>query len=278
MFESEVGLIAPATLQNAGKLAKTSPSGAVKVPAGTDCAAVIVVFGSASPAMLPQSAAAVIEPNTSKGPAQAKGATRKRMKVLLPLVTFLFDGRQPSDSVLNSKASIAITLLVDGELAVPNVDEYRRSIQSRNGARLRQRVSNGQEERFGRHIREDGQRFAIQRREQLIVVRREENVWVEQVHEIEGDGNLEAREILHVVSDDGQVDALERVHGRLKGRRGRTAAIEPQQAIAGVEGKEIGDRALCKDARIERASSDDRCGRFEIDRIERWILHAGIKI
>jgi hypothetical protein len=45
IFESAVGWIDPATRQNAGRLEKAVPSGAVYGPAGTETAIVMVVSG-----------------------------------------------------------------------------------------------------------------------------------------------------------------------------------------------------------------------------------------
>ena len=47
MSESVVGLITPSTRQNAGRFWIGSLPGAVKLPLGTDCDEVTVVFGSA---------------------------------------------------------------------------------------------------------------------------------------------------------------------------------------------------------------------------------------
>src|SRR5215471_2969361 len=62
MSESFVGLISPATRQNAGRLSKGGPGksmgfAVVNVPAGWDFAKTIVVWGSASVARLSQVAA-----------------------------------------------------------------------------------------------------------------------------------------------------------------------------------------------------------------------------
>jgi len=46
MSESLLGVRLAATRQNAGMLGKIWPSGALYVPAGIDCATVMVVFGS----------------------------------------------------------------------------------------------------------------------------------------------------------------------------------------------------------------------------------------
>src|SRR5207253_33898 len=60
MFESEVGAKVAATRQNlgTGNWGNDVPSGAVKVPASTGVAALMVVSGSAKPARLAQVAAA----------------------------------------------------------------------------------------------------------------------------------------------------------------------------------------------------------------------------
>src|SRR5690349_10803356 len=58
MFESEVGVKVAATRQNAGRLIKTLPLGAVYVPAATGSAAVMVVSGNDKPARLAHIAAA----------------------------------------------------------------------------------------------------------------------------------------------------------------------------------------------------------------------------
>lgn len=56
MLESLVGLIVPATRQNAGMSFNRFPAGGVKEPAGTGVAMVMVVAGSASRASASQSA------------------------------------------------------------------------------------------------------------------------------------------------------------------------------------------------------------------------------
>src|SRR4029077_16258646 len=66
-----VGVATATTRQNAGRLLKTWPLGAVNVPAGTDCAVVIVTFGRDSVARLLQLAAlAPVAPST-KAPISA---------------------------------------------------------------------------------------------------------------------------------------------------------------------------------------------------------------
>jgi hypothetical protein len=54
MFESLVGLITPATRQNAGKPGIGAPVGGANVPAGIEAATVIVVCGNANAARLSQ--------------------------------------------------------------------------------------------------------------------------------------------------------------------------------------------------------------------------------
>jgi len=58
MFESEVGVEVAATRQNAGRLAKTWPFGAVYFPAATGSAAVILVSGNLKRARLAHVSAA----------------------------------------------------------------------------------------------------------------------------------------------------------------------------------------------------------------------------
>jgi len=80
MFESEVGVRVAAIRQNAGRLGKTSPSGAVKVPAAIGSAAVIVVSGSAKPERLSHVAAAAdvaVVPTTEARSAAAHTPHRK---------------------------------------------------------------------------------------------------------------------------------------------------------------------------------------------------------
>src|ERR1039457_2152775 len=48
MFDSEEGLITPATRQNAGRFARALPEGGLKDPAGTDSARLMVVAGRLS--------------------------------------------------------------------------------------------------------------------------------------------------------------------------------------------------------------------------------------
>src|SRR5216684_3413688 len=57
MWDCGVGVAKAATRQKAGRFGKTSPSAAMKVPAGTDCAAVMVTFGKERPAKPAQVAA-----------------------------------------------------------------------------------------------------------------------------------------------------------------------------------------------------------------------------
>jgi len=57
MCESGLGMETPATRQKAGRLLKTCAFGAVKEPAGTSWATLMVACGSAIPVRLPQEAA-----------------------------------------------------------------------------------------------------------------------------------------------------------------------------------------------------------------------------
>src|SRR5581483_11753618 len=72
MFESLVGLIIPATRQNAGRLGMGLPSGGVNEPAGTASATVIVAPDSASLARPAQSAALSVPPAAAKMMAAAR--------------------------------------------------------------------------------------------------------------------------------------------------------------------------------------------------------------
>ena len=77
MSESLVGVIEPATRQNAGRAEKVVPSGAVNGPAGTETAAVMVVLGSERPARFSQ-VAAVSHPH-----APARASHRRRAVIIL---------------------------------------------------------------------------------------------------------------------------------------------------------------------------------------------------
>src|SRR5438552_4185446 len=70
MFESLVGLITPATRQNAGRPGIGAPVGGANVPAGIAVAIVIVVYGNANAARLSQSSA------LADGDERAKTASR----------------------------------------------------------------------------------------------------------------------------------------------------------------------------------------------------------
>jgi hypothetical protein len=110
------------------------------------------------------------------------------------------------------------------------------------------------------------------------VVRWEEQVRVEQLHELYRHWDLEAREGLDVIADDGQVCALDRFHRRLQGRRNGPAAVEPHQAIARIEGEEICDGPSGKNAGIQGAAGDHSSRRFEIGRGGRRIQQGKIDV
>src|SRR5215472_18886793 len=87
MLESFVGLISPATRQNAGKLPKSFPGKCNSSPAGSSLASVIVVSASVSVARLSQVVALADltqrEDTAEKSTADAI-QLRKRMKLVLP--------------------------------------------------------------------------------------------------------------------------------------------------------------------------------------------------
>src|SRR5215510_16310831 len=80
MLESAVGCDAPATRQKAGSPVWGAPVGGVKVPAGTDCATVIAVWGKARPSRLSHVAAATrATANVAGASTVRSSAIRRRM-------------------------------------------------------------------------------------------------------------------------------------------------------------------------------------------------------
>src|SRR5260370_35873621 len=78
MCDAGVGVAKAATRQKAGRFWKTWPLAAVKVPAGTDCAAVTVTCGRGRPARLVQGAPGAGFAPAATGRAKAAGNSPRR--------------------------------------------------------------------------------------------------------------------------------------------------------------------------------------------------------